>query len=64
MSFKLAVALILIGLVLVVLFQNAQVVTVRFLFWKIAMSRIILLLLTLIAGFVSGFVAAKLTGRR
>jgi len=57
---------IIVGLVLAVLFvifllQNTQVVNLRFYFWKISMSQIILIPLVLILGFVIGYIVAKVT---
>jgi len=47
---------IAIGLLfLVVLLQNTQVVSVKFLFWEVRMSRIIFFPLTLLIGMVVGF---------
>lgn len=60
MNFKGVVILILVVLCLVVFFQNTEVVTFRLFFWEISMSRIILLLFTLIAGIVIGYVVATL----
>lgn len=47
----------LAGLVLVIIFilQNTEVVTVRFLFWNIAMSRVIFILILVAIGFLSGY---------
>ena len=57
------IALIVVGvLILVVLLQNTQVVSVRFLFWKLSMSRIILLPLFMLVGFVVGFFVGKKSG--
>ena len=57
------IALIVLGaLLLVVLLQNTQVVSVRFLFWKLSMSRIILLPLFMLIGFIIGFFAGKKSG--
>ncbi len=53
---------LLLGFILVV--QNTEVVTVRFLFWQLSMSRIILLSGSMLLGFVAGFLVAKLTGRK
>ncbi|MBU1083766.1 MAG: LapA family protein [Candidatus Omnitrophica bacterium] len=39
----------------IVLVQNTQVVSLRFLFWELSMSRIILLPLVTLVGFVIGF---------
>ncbi len=59
MNFK-KIALIVAGvLALIVLLQNSEVVTVKFLFWHFAMSQIILLPLTVLAGFAAGFVVGK-----
>ncbi len=46
-------------LMLIVLLQNTQVVSVRFLFWELSMSRIILLPIIMIIGFVIGFFVGK-----
>ncbi len=58
---KMIVAVVLFSLILVIIFQNTQVVTLQLFFWNIEMSRIILIVLTLVIGFVIGYVAAKLT---
>ena len=54
---------ILIGSILtllaILLLQNTQVVTLRFLFWRISMSQIILIPLVLGLGFVIGFLVGK-----
>lgn len=52
-----------VSLFLIVLLQNTQVVSVQFLFWKISMSRIILLPLVLLAGFIVGFFIGKQSER-
>ncbi len=51
--------LILSGLFLIIFLQNTQVVSVQFLFWKISMSRIILLPLMIIIGFIAGFLTSR-----
>ena len=57
------IALICLGiLLLVVLLQNTQVVSIRFLFWKLSMSRIILLPLIMLIGFIIGFFVGKKSG--
>jgi uncharacterized integral membrane protein len=55
MKAKSIIAVILLVLILVVIFQNTEVVSFRFLFWQISMSRIIWLLLVLIIGFAAGY---------
>ena len=49
------VFIILIAVVLLFVAQNVQVVEVRFLFWKISMSRALMLLATLAIGLVGGW---------
>ena len=58
-------ALVLLGLFLIVLFQNTQVVVLRLLFWEISMSQILLTFLTALIWFVAGYLVAKMArGRR
>jgi uncharacterized integral membrane protein len=45
----------LIGLVVIFVLQNTQVVEVRFFFWTISMSRALMLFGTLTIGFVGGW---------
>jgi len=59
---KIIVALVLIGLFVIVLIQNTQVVMLRLFFWKVGMSQIILIPLTMAIGIVIGFIVAKVTG--
>jgi hypothetical protein len=40
------------------------VVTLRLFFWKVGMSQIILIPLTMAIGIVIGFIVAKVTGNR
>ena len=63
MTAKGLIAGVLLVLFLVVLGQNIEVVTIRFLVWKISMSRIVLMLLSMLAGVVIGFVVARVTGK-
>jgi uncharacterized integral membrane protein len=54
----------ILGLLFVIfLFQNMDDVTLRLYFWQVSMSKIILIPLAILAGFVAGFVVAKLTGK-
>lgn len=46
-------------LILVVFFQNTHVTSIQFLFWKISMSRSILLPTVLAIGFIIGFLVGK-----
>ena len=45
----------LIGLVIIFVLQNTQVVEVRFLFWTISMSRALVLMGTLAIGLIGGW---------
>lgn len=56
---KVTVTLVLVALFLIILVQNTQVVTLRFLFWKISMWQIVLITLAILVGFVLGYIAAK-----
>ena len=49
--------LVIIGLISVVIFtlQNTEVVTVRFIFWKLEMSRVILILIVFLTGMLLGY---------
>jgi len=56
--------LVVLVLVLLILFQNREVVSLRFLFWSIEMSRVILVLITVGLGFILGFATSVIVGRR
>lgn len=60
---KWIVSLVIVVLLSIFLLQNTQVVTLRLYFWSLSMSQIILIPLTLILGFVAGYIVAKLTGK-
>lgn len=60
---KLIVFLVVLLLALITIAQNAQYVTLRFLFWSTITSQIVLIVLTMGFGFVLGFLLGKLTGR-
>ncbi len=61
---KFIAVLVLIALFLIILIQNIQPVTLRLFFWKVGMSQIILIPLTMAIGFVVGFIVAKVAGNR
>jgi uncharacterized integral membrane protein len=54
--------LVLVALFVIILVQNTQVVTLQLLFWKLGMSQIILVPLTMLIGFILGYIVAKATG--
>lgn len=60
MKAKKIVIIVLLAFIVILLIQNIQVVTLRFLFWKISMSRIIFIPLILIIGFILGYLFAKM----
>jgi uncharacterized integral membrane protein len=55
MSWKLWVVLVLLGLLGIFVLQNTQVLAVRFLFWKLEMSRALTLLGVLAVGLAVGW---------
>ncbi|RPJ55191.1 MAG: LapA family protein [Dehalococcoidia bacterium] len=55
MNAKKTVLSILALLVLIVILQNAAVVSFKILFWQISMSRIVWLLLFVAVGFAAGY---------
>jgi putative membrane protein len=59
MRAKTIIILILIVLLAIILIQNTQVVIVQLFFWKLSMSRIILISLSMIVGLLIGFLIGK-----
>ena len=45
----------LVMLFVIIVLQNTEIVYIRVLFWQLSMSRIILLLFSLVVGFVGGY---------
>jgi uncharacterized integral membrane protein len=64
MNKKVIAALIAICVYLVILAQNTEIVTVKLLFWEASMSRIILMTITGIIGFVIGYLIGRFSGGR
>ncbi len=58
--FKLILALVLIGLVVLFAVQNYEVVQLRLLFWSVEMSRALLLFLVLATGIGLGWIVRSL----
>ena len=54
---KLTLSLVLVALVVLFTLQNTQVVEVRLLFWKLSMSRVLLIFLLLAVGAILGWAA-------
>lgn len=57
MSYKHVISLILSGLVVVFIVQNAMAVEVRFLFWTFALSQALLIFFVLAIGVVIGWLS-------
>jgi len=60
MTPKTLTALICTFVVLIVMLQNTQTVTVHILFWQILLPQILLIFLTLLAGLLIGYLLATL----
>lgn len=58
-NFKVIILTVLSTLMVIVLLQNTSVVTFKFLFWQVSMSRIILMPIILTTGFVAGYIVGK-----
>ncbi|MEM6644745.1 MAG: LapA family protein [Bacteroidota bacterium] len=57
---KIAVLIVLLTLFMVLVLQNTETVSVRLVFVTVTMSRIVLLMTTLLIGFASGYIVARL----
>ena len=64
MKTKIILTVVLFVLVAIVFLQNPGEVVYRIYFWKISLSQMILLPLTLLAGFALGFSVASFRRRR
>jgi len=64
MKTKTIILFVTILLLIIILFQNAKVITFKLLFWKLSMSQIIMFFLVLIMGFVIGYIVAKLITKK
>ncbi len=62
MKVKWILALIFLGLLVILLFQNQQVVSYRVFFWEISISQVLLVPVVLLVGFLFGL-AVKLKKR-
>jgi uncharacterized integral membrane protein len=59
MKVQTVVILVLAALLIIILIQNVEVVTLKFLFWEISMSRILFIPIIMVIGFILGFFAGK-----
>ena len=55
MNFKMGLVAILVLCALIFVVQNIDVVTMKFLFWEMSMSRAVLLFFSLLIGFIIGW---------
>ncbi len=55
MKYKLTAIIVLIFMAVIFIVQNAAVVDIRFYFWTISISRILLMFILLVVGIVIGF---------
>jgi uncharacterized integral membrane protein len=67
-NIKLAVSLVLIGFIILFVAQNTAVVEIRLLFWKVSMSRSLMIFSVLLIGiaagwFLHGYVMHRKTGK-
>jgi len=59
MNKKLIVILVLIGLALILIFQNTQSVSLNFFFWSLVMPLVDLVMTLFVLGFIIGFLAGR-----
>ena len=63
-KFKIITIAVVLLLVLIVILQNTQSVETKFLFFRVAMPRAFLLMLTFLFGFIAGLLATLRLGSR
>jgi len=54
MNFKNISLMILLALFIIVCIQNVEIIPLHFLFWKVEISKLLLLIITLVAGMLIG----------
>jgi len=64
MKAKLITGLVAAILILIILFQNTHDAPLRIYFWTISLPQILLILVVLAIGFLGGFIAAKVSGKK
>ena len=62
MNAKIVLIIIVLSLFLILTLQNTDVALFKVFFWDIEMSRIVFMFISLLIGFIAGFVVAKVTG--
>ena len=61
MNIKNILLLVLTTLVIILVLQNTQVVEVQFFFWKMSMSRALMLFGTFLIGLIAGWLLGTIT---
>jgi uncharacterized integral membrane protein len=56
MNFRNISVLILLALFIIVSLQNVEIISVHFLFWKVDISKLLLLIITLVIGILIGMI--------
>jgi uncharacterized integral membrane protein len=63
MNYKAVALLILIGLFIIVCIQNVELIPIHFLMWSINISKLVLLLITLVVGILIGIILVEFLKR-
>jgi uncharacterized integral membrane protein len=64
MNYKLITTLAAVGLAVIFIIQNVEVVEIRFLFWSFAMSRALLMFFLLALGIIAGWFMGSIARQR
>ena len=64
MNYKLITTLVAVGLAVIFIIQNVEVVEIRFLFWSFAMSRALLMFFLLALGIIAGWFMGSIARQR
>jgi putative membrane protein len=59
MKFRQIVLIGVVVLLALVAIQNTEVVSLRFIFWELSMSRVLLVLFTALGGFLGGYIVGR-----
>jgi uncharacterized integral membrane protein len=64
MNTKIVIFIILILLAVILMFQNRAPVAIQLLFWAVTIPRIILIVIFLLIGFATGYIAATMNSQK
>jgi len=59
MNFKNITLMILLALFIIVCIQNVEIIPVHFLFWKVEIFKLLLLIITLVVGMIIGMMIPR-----